>query len=219
MLPIYPDGAVLPGLGFNVKWSPLFFNMPTQTSATGADIDVGLADTPLHNFELTYEFLRDRGPDGAVTLEFKTMMGFFLQLGGTVGRFAFKNVDDHKVSKQLVGTGDGATTSFTLVRTFGAQGYFGTEPVGIVDQTQPFRVYVGNSPTPLTSSQYTLNSTTPCEQTVTLSVAPTAGQPVQVDMSYFYYCKFRDNTYTFEKFMDRLWLLNKIDIHSCRPAA
>jgi len=38
-------------------------------------------------------------------------------------------------------------------------------------------------------------------------------------MSYYYYCKLANNSNTFEKFMERLWSLNKVSIHSCRPGA
>ena len=121
-LPIYPPRDLLPGLTYGSKWSP------------SADIDVGLAQYPLHDFELTYEMLRDGrnwGNGNALpTLEFRTMMGFHLQIGGTLGRFLFKNVDDHQVFQNVIGTGDGVTTTFILTRTFGANGFTATEPVG-----------------------------------------------------------------------------------------
>ena len=112
MLPVYPDASVLPGLGWSQKWSPEFFNMKTETTATGADIDLALAQYPLHNFELTYDFLRDKWFWSSASLEFKTMMGFFLMMSGSVGRFLFRNTDDHFVAAQAIGTGDGTTVTF-----------------------------------------------------------------------------------------------------------
>jgi len=218
-LPVYPDRTVLPGLGFSTKWSPVFFNMPTQTAAAGADIDLALAATPLHDFELTYEVLRDAGRNTLEASEFRTMMGFHLQLGGTVGRFFFKNIDDFSVSQQLIGVGDGVTTAFVLTRTYGLGGYSGTEPVGGVNTAYPFNVYLGDSATPADPSSYTLSTTMPCQQIVTFGVAPLLGQNVRVDMNYWYYCKLADNSNTFEKFMNRLWLLNKVKLHSCRAGA
>jgi hypothetical protein len=38
-------------------------------------------------------------------------------------------------------------------------------------------------------------------------------------MAYFYYCKLSANSNTFEKFMDRLWQLQKVTLHSCRTGA
>ncbi len=221
-LPVYPGRDLLPGLAFNAKWSPTFFNMEPAVAATGAQIDLGLAQYPLHDFELTYEFLRDgpRAGGSALTqLEFRTLMGFHLQLAGTLGRFLFRNPDDHQVWQNPIGTGDGTTTVFTLTRTFGANGYFGTEPVGQVDAGAPFEVYLNGSSTPVNPSLYTLSTANPCANTITFGAAPGNGQAIAVDTSYFYYCKLAANSNTFEKFMDRLWLLNKITLHSCRPGA
>lgn len=223
-LPIFPDRSLLRGLAFSQKWSPKFFNA-TATTATGADIDVGLAQYPLHDFELTYEFLRDGigwaawPPNARATLEFRTMMGFFLSIAGTLGRFLYQNVDDYSVTQNEIGVGDGTTTVFTLTRAFGANGYTASEPVGQVDTTQPFNVYLAGSATPLNASAYTLSTANPCANTVTFATAPALGQSVRVDMSYFYYCKLAQNAATFEKFMDRLWSLNKVTLHSCRPGA
>jgi len=215
-LPIYPDKSIVKGLGFSSKWSPEFFNMPTETTATGADIDLSLAQYPIHNFELTYSFLRGWREAGTAALEFKTMMGFWLMLGGSVGRFLYKNPDDNFVAAQLIGVGDGATTTFgPIVRNFGANGYSASEPVGQIDTTQPITVRIGNlvhGP-----SLYTLDTTSPLNQTITFPSAPLSGNAIYMDFSYFYYCKFADNANTFEKFMNRLWMLQKVTIKSCRP--
>ncbi|MGB8366356.1 MAG: DUF2460 domain-containing protein [Rhizomicrobium sp.] len=217
-LPIYPDASVLPGLGWSQKWSPEFFNMKTETTPTGADIDLAFAQYPLHNFELTYDFLRDRWFWVSASLEFKTMMGFFLQTGGSIGRFLFRNSDDHFIAAQQIGTGDGTTTTFgPIQRSFGANGYIASEPVGQIDTTKPILVRLGNIAQP--SSIWTLDTATPLNQTITFATAPGLGVPITMDFSYFYYCKFPDNTNTFEKFMDRLWLLQKVSIKSCRPGA
>lgn len=223
MLPIYPGRHLLPGLTYNAKWSPAFFNADSAITATGAEIDVGVAQYPLHTFELVYEMLRDGigwGNGHALpTLEFKTMMGFHGMAAGTLGRFLFKNVDDYQVFQDQVGVGDGTTTTFTLTRTFGANGYSWSEPVGMVDTSSPFNVYLGGSSTALDPSLYTLNTANPVANTVTFKTAPAPGQTINVDMSYFYYCKLSQNSNTFEKFMERLWMLNKVSIHSCRPGA
>jgi hypothetical protein len=228
-LPVYPSRTLLPGLAYSQKWSPSFFNQ-TATTATGADIDVGLAAYPLHDFELTYEFLRDsmnapgnQSPNwlNGQGEEFRTMMGFHLMLGGTLGRFLYKNEADYQVFQNQIGVGDGTTTVFTVTRTFGANGYFQTEPVGQVNTggDVPFNVYLNGSATPQLASAYTLSTSNPCANTITFGSAPPNGQKITVDMQYFYYCKLANNANTFEKFMHRLWLLDKVTLHSCRPGA
>lgn len=209
-LPVFPT---LKGITYPVKWTPRFYNMATQTAASGADIDLALAQYPLHDFELQYEFMRT----ASGTPEFQTLMGFVLQLAGTPGRFLFLNPADNAVTGQGIGTGDGTTTTFTLVRSFGAGGFAGVEPVGYVNLVG-LNVY-DNGVLKTLGSDYTLNQTTPCLQTITFSVAPAAGHAVTVDMSYWYYCKFVDNAQEFDEFMNQLWSMQKITLHSCRPGA
>ena len=55
-------------------------------------------------------------------------MGFFLQLQGQFGTFLYTDPDDNAVTGQAFATGDGATTSFTMMRSLG--GFL--EPVGWV---------------------------------------------------------------------------------------
>jgi hypothetical protein len=218
-LPIYPDRSILKGLGFTTRWAPTFFNMETETTASGADIDIALAQYPLHSFELTYNFLRDaggaRGWGAGANLEFRTLMGFWLQLGGTAGRFLFRNPDDCVVAAQQIAVGDGSTTTFTVIRSFGANGYGGAEAVGQIDTTQPVIVRLGNAVQP--PSTWALNTASPVAQTLSFATAPSAGSPIYMDFAFFYYCKFADNANTFEKFAQRLWALQKVSIKSCRP--
>lgn len=217
-LPIYPDQSVLPGLGYNVKWSPQFFNMPTTTTTSGADIDLALADTPLHDFELTYDFLRDGALQNTGSSEFKTMFGFFLRIGGAAGRFAFLNPDDNSVTGQSLGLTDGTSSNYLIQRTFGVGDNSGTEPVGVVDVAFPPTVYLdGVVQDPGT---YAIDTADACNNQVKFTTTPAAGKALAIDIPrYRYYCKFPDNSATFEKFMNRLWLLNKITLHSCRPGA
>jgi len=222
-LPVYPDKSLLPGLTYGSLWTPRFYNLPTATTASGADIDLGLAQYPLHDFDLTYRWLCDGiGPEAwrsGQGLEFKTMMGFLLQTGGTAGRFLYKNPDDWRVFRNSIGTGDGTTTAFTITRTFGANGYTGIEPVGRVNTSAGVNVYLNGSATPLDPSLYSISTTTPCANTITFGSAPADGYDISIDMSYFYYCKLAQNNNTAKKFMDRLWSMDKVSLHSCRPGA
>jgi len=211
--PVYPE---LIGLGFDVKWSPQFYNMPTATSATGADIDLALATTPLHDFELTYNFLRDRFIAG--TQEFKTMFGFFLRMQGTVGRFLFRNKDDRYTTNEPIATTDGVASLFyPLQRTFGVGENVGTESIGWIDRTQQINIYMdGVLQDP---STYDILEIGGCDMQLKIHSTPTAGISITGDYGYFYYCKFPDNQNTFNKFMEQLWALQTVKLHSCRAGA
>ena len=204
---VYPT---LPGLGYSVLWEPQFSNMPTAKSASGAELDLALAAAPLHMFTLTYNFLRD----SIGNTEFKTLMGFFLSLNGNVGRFLFKNPDDYKVKQQLIGTTDGTTHVWQLVRTFGDADNSGTEPVGYVDLTQPFNMYLNGVLQPADS--YSVAQTAPVNQMLVFNGTPTTGKIITVDMNYFYYCKFSTPNLSFEKFMNQLWTIKKVELQSNR---
>ena len=133
-LPIFP--ASVPGLGYTVKWTPTFFNQ-TIVTPSGAAIQSAFAAAPIHTFELTYVRLGDpSGPPSGSALQ--AMLGFYLALGGGNGRFLYFNPDDNTRVGQAIGTGDGVTTAFPIVRTYGAPGYQLTEPIGwCQDLTDP----------------------------------------------------------------------------------
>jgi len=212
MLPIYPQN--LPGLAYNVKWTPTFFNMPTQTAAAGADIDLAYAATPLHDFELIYEFLRDQFGQ----TEFKKLMGFFLRLGGTVGRFLFRNPDDFQVVGETIETTDGFSSLYgPITRTFGVGDDVGQEPIGYVDTTQPVKMYLDG--VEQSSSIWELDQSTPGSIQVKFFAAPLISQVITIDCHFFYYCKFAENIASFEKFMNQIWMLSSVKIHSCRAGA
>lgn len=217
-LPIFPGPDLLRGLTYSSKWTPRFFNQ-TAVVPTGAEYDIAVAEYPLHDFELTYRFLRDgpRWGDALSALEFRTMMGFHLAMGGSAGRFLYRNPDDHQVSRNLIGMGDGSTRKFTLTRSFGANGYAASEPVGQVNTGELFNVYLGGSTIPVNPADYVLDVSNPVANTITFAAAPASGAAIYVDMSYFYYCKLTSNTPGFEKFMTRLWSIGQLQIRSCRP--
>jgi hypothetical protein len=203
----------LPGLGYSVHWRPKSFNMPTVVTETGARLDLGWSDSPLDEFELTYDFLRGkRFQSGSV--EFLTFMGFWRNLNGNLGRFLFRNPYDNTVTRQLIGTTDGITHEFPLVRTFGYGKYSVTENVGYVDVTCPFNVYLGDVKQP--QSSYTVDTTSPVDQMLDFKATPTTGQKIYVDMSYGYYCSFTEDTMDFEAFMNDLWSIKSAKFSSNR---
>jgi|SRR5579859_1139411 len=220
-LPVYPYSVPAPSpsgwgasvaVAFPFRWTPMFFNLPSSIAASGAAIDAALAATPLHTFELTYNFLRSTFALG----EFQTLMGFFLSMRGTVGRFLLSNPDDYIVTGQHIGVGDGSTTVFPIVRTYGTTGGSGTENVGAIDVTGPtITVYLNGTPT----SAYTLQTTVPGGQTITFTSAPAGGVVITMDFQFLYYCRFSENNYTFEKQFNQVWSLSKVTLQSCRAGA
>lgn len=216
---IYPfsDPNASPGLGYSVKWSPVFFNQSVKT-VTGASIDIGLSAFPLHNFELIYNFLRIRRPTFD---ELSAFMGFYALIGGQLGRFYFDWTDDDIVVGQFLGTGDGVNNTFTFGRQLGSfgGGFLGpVEPIGQLNLGRTLNVY--RNGVLVAPAGYNVNNTVPGNITVGfLAGAPGVGVTVSADFSFYYYCKFADDSPTFEKFVDAIYLNNSVKIQSCRAGA
>jgi len=218
-LPVYPTP---PGLSFSVFWNPTFATLPTQVSASKAEIDILLADEPIHEFELTYDFLRNTttwAGEGLALNEFKNFMGFFLRLKANVGRFLFWHPDDNRTLLEPVGTTDGVATDFgPLTRTFGVGDNVGVETIGYIHDTDlgtyPINVYLDG--VLQSSAIYTIDSTYPKRQMLSFLIAPTTGQVITADYSYYYYVKFAEDNLSFEKFMSMLWTIKRVTLRSLR---
>jgi uncharacterized protein (TIGR02217 family) len=202
----------LPGLAYSVIKRPKFFT-GTGVSASGREVRVGYAGTPLWEWDLTFDYLPDKQTVSSATpSDLKQLLGFFLAQNGALFGFNFRDPDDNYVTGQPIGTGDGVQTNFLLTRTFGGTDGSGTEPIGAVDMGQPFHAYIdGVLQDP---SAYDVVGTQPVGQFIRFHTAPTG--TVTVDMGYFYFVHFKDDTYDFEKFMDKLWSQRMVTLASQR---
>lgn len=207
--PIYPT---LDGLGYSVTWMPEFANLPTERSANKAEVDIAMANTPIHEFELTYDFLRNYTSPN----EFKKFMGFFLRMRANVGRFLFRNPDDYLTTGEpVLPVTDGVLTDFgPIQRTFGVGDDVGIEPVGYVNTLETVNVYLDG--VLQSGATYTIDQSFPMNQLVHFLVAPAAGKDVTIDCQYYYYCKFAEENMTFEKFMSTLWNIKRVTLRSLR---
>jgi len=208
---IYPE---LPGLTYSVIKRPKFFT-GVATAPNGREVRISYASTPLWEWDLSYEYLPDWSAPGAATpSDFKQLLGFYLSMQGSFGGFMFRDPDDNTVVGQVIGIGDDATTAFTLVRTFGGSDGTGTEPVGGVDVDRPFAVYFnGVLQDP---SVYDVATTQPVGQLLRFHSPPASGVAITADFSYFFYVRFKDDHYDFEKFMDQLWSQRQLTLMSMR---
>jgi uncharacterized protein (TIGR02217 family) len=202
-----PINGYTPGIGFTVKWTPIFQNL-TQIAQSGAAIQVGLSPYPLHQFELNYELLRDLP---GVSLEFRRVLAFFGAMNGSLGRFGFTWPEDNAVTGQQLAPGDGSTTVFTLVRTFGdaAFGNTMTEPVGVLKTIG--NILVNGSPASVTTG-----GGVPGNNTIQFASPPPLNAVITCDITYGYYCRFADDSVPFEKFSNGRWQAGSVKLISCR---
>ena len=205
---IFPT-TTLAGLGYSVIKRPRAF-VGQATAGSGWNVRIGYAANPIWEWELTYDLLSD----AISPSDLKLLLGFWLACNGNLTPFLFLDPDDNSVTGQAIGTTDGSTTNYTLVRTYGGSSGSGTEPVGYVNTGATFNVYLAG--VLQSASTYTVLTTTPVAQVLKFNSAPTSGKAITVDMSYYYYARLKDDTNDFEKFMYQLWSLKKLTLQSLR---
>lgn len=205
---IYPT---LVGLSYSVVKRPQF-SVGVATAGSGREVRVGFWVHPMWEWELNYEYLPDDQANGTTSNDLRTLMGFFLSTDGNLQGFLFEDPDDFSVTANAIAVGDGVSQNFLITRTYGLT-YTGSEPIGYLNSSATFKVYIDGVDQP---TGWTTDTSRPYYQTLDFASAPTDGQVISVDMSYYYYVRFKDDTYDFEKFMDKLWILKKITLKSLR---
>jgi len=197
----------LPGLGFDVIRTPMWSNN-RQTAVSGVDTLIAYWSFPKWQYELTYNFLRQGTRDNDDYSEFATLAAFFNTMMGQFDSFLYDDSDDDSVTGQGIGTGDGATLNFQLVRAMIGPPSF-VEP--ILAPNVVSAVYVDG--VVVSASNYTVNAwgtTTPGVISFHSGHAPAAGKAVTADFTYYFPCRFNDDTLTFNKFMNQLYAAKSV---------
>jgi uncharacterized protein (TIGR02217 family) len=198
----------LPGLAWSVTKSPTF-QTRIQRAVSGRELRALDYPYPLWQFTLVFDFLRDNPAAGLD--ELRTLMGFFMLCQGAFGTFLFQDPSDDRVSGQQIGTGDTLRTVFQLQRTMGETlpggGFLEPIPAPNVVSAVYFNGIIQDP------AGYSVDSMTGL---VTFNTAPGSGLIITDDYSYYFRCRFVDDSYAFENFMFRLWQLKKLTFISVR---
>jgi uncharacterized protein (TIGR02217 family) len=199
----------LPGLAWSVTKTPTF-QTRIQRAVSGRELRALDYPFPLWQFTLVFDLLRDNPAAGYD--ELRTLMGFFMLCQGAYGTFLFQDPSDHQVTGQQIGSGNASTAVFQLQRAMGATllggGFF--EP--ILAPNVVSAVYIDG----ITQAPETY-SVDPNTGLVTFSTAPGSGLIITTDYSYYFRCRFTDDSYAFENFMFQLWQIKKLTFISVRP--
>lgn len=192
----------LPGLQFEFKRVPMW-KTQIQEAVSGAEYRGRQMLSPRYTYKASYEFLRDRrqGYD-----ELRSLVGFFNAHYGSFDSWVFDDPDDDSVTAQAFGTGDGATTQFQLVRTLG--GF--AEPVYALNgAVQIFKGGVSQAqPGACSVDAFGL---------VTFVAAPAAAAALTWTGSFYWRCRFVQDSLEFAKFAWRLWNLQTCDFITLKP--
>ena len=191
----------LPGLQWGVTKTPIFSSKVHQ-SVSGRELRAAYYSYPLYKYSLKYELLRS----DSVNAELQTLMAFFNARQGKFDSFLFTDPEANSVTAQGFGTGDGTTTAFQLAHAYG--GY--SEPVFDINGTAS--IYI-NGVLKTVTTDYTINST----GLVTFVSAPAAAAALTWTGTFYYRCRFVDDTAEFDNFMYKLWALKRLDFQTVKP--
>lgn len=184
----------LPGMKMELTRAPRF-KTHIQSAVSGKETRAAFMAFPLWDLTLSYEFLQSgyRGTD------LSQIIALFGQVKGAWDSFLLSVPDDNTVTDHLIATGNGSR-SYQLMRSITASGFTLTEPVMNVNTVTNVKVKG------IAVSGYTVSST----GLLTLPVTPAAGAPITWSGSYYFRCRFANDTADFSRFMADLYELKSL---------
>ena len=197
--------AVLPtlaGLGINVTRTPMW-DSQVQTSISGKEIRTAFWTYPKYKWEVMFSVLRSSGS----YTELQQLFGFFNARQGQFDTFLYQDADDNSVTSQAIGTGDGSTTTFQLVRTFGSF----VEPIlapNVVSHV--YRAGVDHSDWTVS------NWATATPGLITFNAAPANGQAITADFTYYFPVRMTTDTMAFDQKYTHLYAVKKFAFQSVK---
>lgn len=201
-LPIMP---ALVGLTWPLTRRGPIFDTSKELSVSGRTARYPRRITPRWQWELNFDAVFQNYQSGTPyggNADMATLAGFFAQLYGGAYPFQYLSADDNSVTGQALGTGDGATKTFQLVRALG--GF--TEKVNAPNAVA---VYV-NGVLKTLGADYSLSAS----GLVTFVAAPAAGAAVTWTGTYYWVCEFDDDLIEFEQIMSGIYQVRKLTFTS-----
>lgn len=204
MTVVPPSFPQLAGQGWSVHKRPTF-STRVASHVSGREVRQALYANTLYEFELTFDGLAsDADHPGVGTNSLQALMGFYLQSAGQFGTFLYTDPTDDAATGQGIGTGDGAATAFTFLRTLGGH----IEPVSWVTSVE--NVYLNGTASTIGWSLAQPNM-------LNFASAPAAGAVVTADFTHAFVCRFLDDQNDFEEFMSGLWTVQSLKFRSVKP--
>lgn len=202
--------SVLPtlaGLQWDIKRTPIF---STRVLMARNGLEYRTADWsyPRYKFEISFSILRT----AAAYQEFQTLVGFLNTLQGQYANFLYNdtNTPDNSVTAQPLGTTDGVTTIFPLVRSYG--GY--SEPITCANTISGVFLNGVSQATPGVWSPYQSGSYG--IDSIKFVSAPTAGQALTSTFTYYFTCRNSNDENEFNEFMSGRFEMKQFSFESVK---
>jgi len=187
---------VLSGMEYPVNRFPVL-NTTRHAARSGRRTALPHWTAPLYDFELSFSYL---GAE-ASRLDWQTLEGFWKTTMVTPGQFfQFAFREDASCTNESLGTGNGVTTVYQLVRTLG--GF--VEPV-LAALTGVFKV-----------NGVTVTATINAGGTVTFAAPPGNGLAITWTGTFNWLCQWDQDTAEFSNFAYLFWELKKLTFRSSR---
>jgi uncharacterized protein (TIGR02217 family) len=189
----------MPGLKWGTVKTPMW-STGIQKAASGRELRADFYSFPRYKISLGYEVLRS----GALA-ELQTMVGFFNARRGSFESFLYLDPEDNAVVNQPFGIGVAGQTQYQLVRAYGGH----VEPV----LAPQLVVHGGAGPVVMVDGVAQASAVTVGpDGSVTFASAPSAGAVLSWSGSYYWRCRFMQDSADFERFLYQLWALKKIEL-------
>lgn len=187
---LFPDLTI----GYDLTRKPMF-NTKIMTSVNGRELRASYQAVPKYEFSLNLPGLQERKG------ELQAIEDFFIARRGAFDSFLFKMPWDNEYDCTFIG--DGITTSFQLYKgqlPLGNTETFETEDPLMWDEDLGKRMW-----TDLEARMWDMQYGVSKNGVLTLPVPLAAGDKVTVKGTFYYRCRFSDDSQAFTLFSYRLW--------------
>ncbi|MDC4449295.1 DUF2460 domain-containing protein [Acinetobacter baumannii] len=204
---LFPE---LPGLEWDTSLTPMF-NTKIMTSINGRELRASFQAAPKYEISLSYAFLRENKG----RKELQQLQGFYLERRGAFDSFLYKMPEDNEFNCTFVG--DGSTTSFQLYKDmYTSQLPLGNTEEQILGEVDPNMWNQAAAKTMWNTNQEKLMWNNATAQITSdgkyvLSQPIEDGVEVTVTGTFYYRCRFKDDTQQYVNFMHKLWKAGKVE--------
>ncbi|HFX6145088.1 TPA: DUF2460 domain-containing protein [Acinetobacter baumannii] len=207
---VFPE---LPGLEWDTSITPMF-NTKIMTSINGRELRASFQAAPKYEISLSYAFLRENKE----RKELQQLQGFYLDRRGAFDSFLFKMPEDNEFNCTFIS--DGTTTTFQLYKEMyrdkmplvNTQGkIFGSGEVdpNMWNQAPSKTMWNPNQEKLMWN---TLTAQITSDGKYIISQPFEEGLEITITGTYYYRCRFKDDTQEYVNFMHRLWKAGKVDL-------
>ncbi len=188
-----------------IKQTPVYESLIQKSASGRGYVRIPLRNFPLWKFNFNIGFMMgDATQDDSAWQQFTN---FYMAVFGAASDWLFQHPFDYQVTGQVIGTGDGSTTEFTMFRTLVSGGAADL----IQNFINPPTIYLngeaqGTSPVVYSIDQY---------GTLTFVTPPGDGVVVSWTGEFYYRCHFiNDSLDSMETMLQAIWSCEQLEFES-----